>query len=179
MKNTFKTLMAVASLALLGAVSAQAQGQINFFTFNSGGVAGNLAFGRVSLPASLGGGLAGTPYVGQLYGGTAADSLSPIGALGNLNQGVINSGIVTVASIAPGSAYFYQLVVPGTAATLEGRSAVISTVLGGTRASDGAVFSVPQANAFTSFSLVAVPEPSVIALAIVGAGALILRRRKA
>lgn len=181
MKIKIKTLAVAVAMALVGVVGAQAQGQINFFTFNSG-VAPNpdpLQYGRVNLPATLGGGLASAPYTAQLYGGTSQASLAPIGSPVNLNQGVANGGIVTVSGVGAGTAYFYQLVVAATSQTLQTSSAIISVTLGGTPAGGGQPIAIPVANGFTSFALTptAVPEPSVIVLAAVGCGLVLLRRR--
>lgn len=174
MKLLQKIAVTVAVVAA-SSISALAQGQINFFTFNAG-TGDNTEFGRVfDIDGST---LLGNTFSGQLWGSTANDpgSFSAIGSAAPFNQGVINSGNVSVAGVVPGSTYFYQLRVPAGAANLETWSETIQVTLGGTQGSD--VFTVPQANGFQSFALTPIPEPSVIALAILGGGLLLFRRKK-
>jgi len=149
----------------------------------------------------------GPGYMGQLYVGSSAGSLGAIGtpvafnAAGssvNLGAGPINTEgfidsstiSVTGTSLKPGDSAFYELRAWKTSdgASYElaaanpnghiGSSLPISITLGGTGSgSPPPVFSA-TANTFASFAIVAVPEPSVIALGLLGGAALILRRRK-
>ena|SRR2546425_303182 len=172
------------------AVVCFGQGQINFFTFN----AQNANLGHVYSDPAKTMGLDGS-YFGQLLGGTSASSLSPIGSpvsfLSGAAAGIINSGIVAITGTSPGDTYFYALAAwasaggatyaaalaaPATSFLTDSRvvGTPIQVTLGGTGPSG--VVPVPTANAFNSFSLV--PEPSTIVLGLLGAGALLFRRRK-
>ena len=54
----------------------------------------------------------------------------------------------------------------------------VSAPLGGTPAGGGLPITTPNMIGLTSFNLTIVPEPGVIALGVLGLGALLLRRRK-
>jgi hypothetical protein len=183
--------IALAFVAILGLTTvAFGQGQINFFTFNN-----NTLFGQVYLPGT-------TESVNNLFSAqlavssTANGVFAEIGSVGDFagggpgNPSAVNVGNINVTGFDAGQTVFYKLLVwndaagasytaaSGSPSGIVGTSQAVSVVLGGTPPGGGAGIPVPIANGFTSFALAAVPEPSVIALGILGAAAVILRRRK-
>jgi hypothetical protein len=186
-----KTASIVAVLAASSLV-LQAQGVINFFTFNN-----TAGLGRIYTDTTLTT-QAGTGYFAQLYGAPVNDTslfLPMVGAasgtgIDELGSGVGNFGNVK-ATQSPtreaGTTFFYQVAAWTGGATLAdaflnttsgkvGFSQVIQVTLGGTFGTD--TFTVPQANGFANFGLTPVPEPSVVALGVLGALVLLFRRRK-
>jgi hypothetical protein len=182
MKKYIKILaIAISCIGLTSA--AFAQGQINFFTFNATTSLGQV-FSTAGVPA-------GGTYVGQLYGGLTNDraTFTAVGTSSVFasNSGYINSGIVNVAGTFGGQTFFYELRVwdSALASSLEtqatgrgGISSVASLVLGGTPSGGGTPVPVSNANGFQTYTLAPVPEPSTIALGILGAGSLLFLRRK-
>jgi len=127
--------------------------------------------------------LAGTGYMAQLYAGATADSLAAVGdALPfrtGTGAGYINtSGIDptrTINAVTPGATAFIKVVAWNVATpAIKGESTVFSLATGG-----GSIPPGPPANlvGLTSFSLI-IPEPSTIALGLLGAAMLLLRRRQ-
>lgn len=184
MKTLMKALC-FAALLMVSASASAADGQINFFTFNGDTSRGQVFdTGGAPLPG-------GSTYLGQLYGSTSSNpnsfvSLdSPASVAGS---GYFNDGTVLATGVSPGTSFFYQLRVWNSAAGgsfeaasiapngIIGSSQVINVTLGGTEGAN--VFTVPQANGFLSFQLAAVPEPSTIALGVLGGLVLLFRRRK-
>lgn len=184
MKKQIKTLV-VAAGVLLAVSAANAQGTFNFLTFNAAP-----ELGVVSVDT---GGLAGALYSGQIFGSSSSTDPGAFVAFGNVGtfittaggpQGVINGGAQTVAGIGAGtvvnvvlrawdtaSGSYEQALLTGTS----GQSQVFQITLGG----GSPPLASQNVNAFSNFTLTTVPEPSVIALAILGAGALYFRRKKA
>jgi hypothetical protein len=148
---------------------------------------------------------AGTDFFAQLYAapGTAAESaLLPVGSPVNLRTGA-NAGYVqttgtstatgttvnpsvTVTSVSGGpatvqlrawSSAFATYDAAVTANAAAGKSALLT--LSATGAPNGAP-PTPDVNltGLQGFTLSGVPEPSTIALGLIGAGALLIRRRK-
>lgn len=171
-----KNLIVAAAVGLV-AVGASAQGQFNFTNFSPPGV---------DAPIFDAGGvtkLAGNAYWAQAYVGTDAASLAPVGAAVNFLEG-------------DGAGYFFG---PALATTFAGKTQVLVQVraweaakgntydaakaAGGKYGSSESVSVVvavapdlpPDLVGLKSFSLV--PEPSVMALGVLGAAALLLRRR--
>lgn len=175
----------IASLAcVLATFTALAQGTINFNNF----------VGSIDAPVFNVDGvtrLAGNAFMAQLWAGPAAGSLAPIGAalpffsLASGGAGYIdsNAGATdrSIGTVAPGAIAFVQVrawsVATGAdwnSAGIRGQSSTLQITTGGA----GNPPSLPaDLTGLTSFNLV-VPEPSTIVLGLLGAGALLLRRRK-
>lgn len=180
MKKALLTLACV-----MAAVSAFAQGQINF---------GNRVPGSVEakITDAAGNGLSGTGFSAQLWAGPAGASESQLVPVPNslvsfrtgAAAGYITSGAVTVPGIAVGSTGVFQVrawdnaggtITSWEAASNKGASALItSAALGGVPAS-GPPVTPPDLVGLQPFSI---PEPSTIALGVLGAAALLFRRRK-
>jgi len=178
-----KKFLAIAAV-VAATIAAQAQGTINFANRVSGSI-------DAKVLVTDGSALAGTGFLAQLYVGSSASSLAAVGspvpfrtgaAAGYVTSSVVTTGLAggATASVAlrawdasTGASY--------EAAKTKGSSAVLSIVLGGA----GSPPSLPaDLTGLTGFSLAGsapvgnVPEPSTIALGVIGAGALFLRRRK-
>jgi hypothetical protein len=174
-------------VCLVAAVSALAQGQVNF---------GNLApASGVNAPVFLSDGitrLSGPVFQAELLAGPDAGSLTPRAATGFLTgggAGYINGGTVTLAGIPGATAAFIQLRVWDTtkgatyalaqASGLNdayGFSSVFSVITG----NPAAVPPGTPANlvGLTSFNMQIVPEPSTFVLAGLGLASLLLFRRR-
>ena len=182
-----KLLTAVAFC--LAAQFAYSQGTV---VFNNRDLANGID-ARIFLP---GGTAAGSSIVVQLWGSAPGGSLAAIGAAVPLRDGAgagyINStgqdltraisGVAAGAaaqvqirawSIADGATYAAASLVNG---ALIGSSAILNL------SSTGGAGSPPSLPApligLQGFTMTVVPEPSVIALAVIGAGALLLRRKR-
>jgi len=177
-----KLLIALA--AVLVTVASYGQGTVNF---------GNLG-GGVNAPVLLGttGHGPGPDYVAQLFlqqgnNYTALTPTSPFRAAGTGAQAVLDQYFTTVSGltvpgVATGSpatfvvrAYksSYGSFDAAKAAGEFGESAPVTTTGLG-----GGINLPPNLTGLTGFSITQVPEPSVIALGVLGASALLLRRRK-
>lgn len=172
-----KNLIVAAAVGLV-AVGALAQGQFNFG--NRVTVAGIDA--KVFRPDGVTP-LAGADYWAQAYVGTTPDSLAPVGSPVNFRTGAaagyISSTIVTVPGKPGGTqvwvemrawqagANSYEAAVDG--GLLFGKSDPVQLTLA------EAPNTPPDMVGLKSFSLV--PEPSTMALGLLGAAALLLRRR--
>jgi len=183
-----KKLVLVGVISLVGVSSVFAQGTIDFR---------NRITGTLDVPVYLNGVggmlLSGANFLAQLYYGTTATSLTPITDLASpfrtgAGAGYWNAGADStriLAGIPAGSPAFLQVRawdstfgatydVAKAAGGLWGDSnvfQVLATGGGGTPAASPAFMTGMQ-----SFTLV--PEPSTIALGILGAVALLFRRRK-
>jgi hypothetical protein len=177
----------IASLAcVLATFSALAQGTINFNNFVPPGI--DAPIFDVNGTTRL----AGNAFMAQLWAGPSAASLAPIGAaLPFFSQASGGAGYIdssagptdrTVGTVAPGAIAFVQVRAWSVASGVDWNSAGIrgqSSTLQITTGGAGSPPSLPaDLTGLTSFSLAVIPEPSVIALGLLGAGALLLRRRK-
>ena len=180
-----KKLIAIAAV-VVATIAAQAQGTINFA--NRGAFAANGTDAKV-LGVS-GAPLDGAGFMAQLYVGASASSLAAVGspvpfrtgaAAGFVSASTVTTGLAggAAASVAM-RAWDASTGANYDAATTRGSSAVLSVVLGG----GGSPPAVPVDLAgLAGFSLAGagpanIPEPSTVALGLIGAGALFLRRRK-
>lgn len=173
-----KSLIVAAAVGLV-AIGALAQGQITV---------GNRVTGKVDAPITDDKGvkLDGAAYLAQAYVGKTADSLAPVGAALPFRTGAaagyITSTATTIANAPDGTPLFVQLkawaAAGGTsyeAAYAAGKLAGFSNIVPVTAAEAP---NLPQPMVgLTSFALAAIPEPSILALGMLGAAALLLRRR--
>lgn len=171
-----KKLIVAAAVGLV-AVGALAQGQFNFG--NRVTVAGIDA--KVFKPDGVTP-LAGADYWAQAYVGTSLDSLAPVGSPVNFRTGAaagyISSTIVTTPF--PGGTTVWVEMRAWEAGANSYEAAVASGKLfGKSNAIQLTVAEAPNTPpdmvGLRSFSLV--PEPSTMALGLLGAAALLLRRR--
>jgi len=170
-----KLILTVA--AVMVSVAAFAQGQITFNNRVTGVVDARVTFAD---GANAGQGV-GVGYTAQLFGGADAANLTALNPSTTFRtssaaaQGYVNGVVVDVPGIAPGLNATVVMRVFDSANAQVGQSTPISITLGGG--------TLPPANltgmqAFTVGGVVVIPEPSTIALAALGVGALLLRRRK-
>jgi len=178
-----KIIVAAALLSAL--VSANAQGVVALKNIGSG------ANGTVNAPvftdATLTTRLAGAGFSAQLWAGADANSLAPVGAVVSFNTAALAGYFASTPNVA----------IPGIAA---GGTATVQVRAwdnaGGTITSYDNALNRGFSNTLTvglvdannpavntlvglqSFGLTVVPEPSVIGLAIAGAGILFLRRKR-
>jgi hypothetical protein len=183
--------------ALLVAVSSFAQGQLNFSNRVLPDVDAIVTYaGDSALPA----GPAGSGFWGQLLAGPVGGALAPIGApvefRNDVRIGYITAGgAVSVGTVAPGSDASVQMVAwhkslgndyaAAVAANQGGvgASSIFTVTTGGA----GSPPSLPAnlvakagtTPAFAAFSVsTLVPEPTIAALGLLGAGLLMIRRKK-
>jgi len=176
MKKTLTTIMLAAGLA----IGAYAQGTVAFNNLNGS-----------AIPVTYN----GTPYDGvftvEFWGGSSAGDLVLLGStVGNFGGGIFyNADDIAIPGVPlggtatllinawTGSFANYAAALQSTDGTvLVGTSGIFTNPTGGTGAPPG-----PGANLdnFTGIALVPVPEPSMLALAGLGAaGMSIFRRRK-
>jgi hypothetical protein len=138
--------------------------------------------------------LAGTAYLAQLYAGASASTLAAVGdALPfrtGAGAGLINPTGVdttrTIPGLAAGSQAFVQIRAwdAATGSTYEaalaaGGATGFSSTLTVTTGNAGSPPSLPaDLVGLQGFSLQVIPEPSTLALGILGAALLVIRRRK-
>lgn len=171
-----KLLTIAACFCALSALNAYAQGSIAF---------GNRVAGVVDAPVFDVGGakLAGPDAYAQLYAGPSATALAPVGSpvafRTGAGAGYFPTTATSVGTVAPGGQAYIQVKAwqgaAGSsfeAAAIKGEGNVFTVTTGGA----GSPPSLPaNLTGLTSFTLV--PEPSIIALGLLGAAALMLRRR--
>ena len=181
-----KKLLIVAC-ALLAAAAAHAQGTVNF---NNRATASGVNAPIFDVDGTTR--LAGTGFSAALYGGaagSAANSLTLVGAALNFRTGtaagfvVVGENSRAIPGVIAGNQAAVQIRAWDSAATSwedavarglkHGESGVLNLATGGTGVPAGPPTDLVG---LQSFSLV--PEPSSLALAGIGAAALLLRRRK-
>jgi len=175
-----KSLMILA--CVVASLTAYAQGTVNFSNL---GVGLNAPIFDTDGTTRL----AGNNYTAELLVGATASSLQPVNVTANFLSGgaagYFQGGVKALQGFAGGSRPFFQVRVwdnrtGSSFDTALNRNASGVLQFSGPLGDPGA--SPPTTPAtlagLQSFSLVVVPEPSTIALAILGAGALLLRRRK-
>lgn len=185
-----KKLLTLAAV-LATSLSIQAQGTVNFANRVAGGVLSAPIF-------DVGGtvGLAGTAFFAQIYAGPAGTADAALTAQGSpvtfssnaALAGFVNASTVTITGVAPGGtarvivkAWESSFATFAAAVAGNGKNGSSTSFdvgpLGGTPAS-GPPLTNPNLIGLTQFSLTQVPEPGTLALGVLGAAALFLRRRK-
>lgn len=183
-----KLLLAI--VAIGASVGVLAQGTVNFDT--SFAALGGPIPGLPIYDADGTTPLSGDSAWAQLYAGPDAGSLAPIGAAVNFLTGdfagIIAAGTRAIPTVAPGAAAIIDVRAWEAAGGASYEAALAGGFKVGANSLGGGTFSVLTGGAgtppslpanlvgFQSFSLV--PEPSTTALGILGAVALLLRRRK-
>jgi hypothetical protein len=178
-----KTLL-LCGLALAMAGSMYGQGQVTLI--NSATTA--ITVGGTNAPTTLGGGLT----VG-LYGGPSGaleSALTLVGTGSFIAPGRYNGGTVTIPTVAGGANATMQVrawsgvsyaAALTTAGAFAGKSALWTQTLGGPSPTPpNPITGVPGVNGFalTQTAGPVIPEPSTIALGLLGLGALALFRRR-
>jgi hypothetical protein len=169
-----KVIIALASLVV--AVSAYAQGTVVFNNRIPGVVDAKVTFNGAGVGAGFTAELLAGPNANQLVAlkPTAAFRTSPDAALGYITA---PADALVVPNVAPGgTATIVMRAFNGAtfdSSSIRGQSAPITVTLGGA----GTPPSLP-ANLVGLATFALVPEPSTIALGVLGAAALLLRRRK-
>jgi len=175
-----KLILAVA--AVMVSVAAFAQGVV---VFNNR--VGTDVNARVLLADGSG---AGAGFTAQLYGGkegTAAGALAALTPSTTFRtssaaaQGYVNSVNVAIPGVAPGAkAAIVMKAYNGAdfaSSSIKGESNLITVTVGGDNLPPTNLVGL-QGFTLAGGAVPEIPEPSTIALAVIGAGALLLRRRK-
>lgn len=187
MKNTFLKFLATAALAFASVSGLQAaDGEITFFTANADTSKGRIF--QVDGVTRLNSTFLGQLYVSDSLNGTYLALGTPVAWSGSGN---INSSTFSIAGTTPGvTTYFYKVAAwtASSGATFEqaltassglaGISAGTQITLGGTVTTPAPGVITANANTFSNFSLAAVPEPTTVALAVMGGLGLLARRRR-
>jgi len=203
MKKFISLLSASAFLVVAGGIAnAQTDGQFIFQTFEIDSMTGapksdHLIFQTDGTTRAFGPNIVARVYAGStadfsamMAQGPGAVALLPSGTGG---EGFVeatsqaNGGLIGVSGTVPGNSVFYSIAAWDSttgstfdSATIRGNSTPVSIDLGGTPAV-GAAIPVLNVNTFASFQLqdvAMVPEPSTVALGIIGGLALLMRRRR-
>lgn len=187
-------LKALLLVGILSALPALGQGTLTFLNTATGtGVTG----GSPVTDGVGGARLAGTGFWTQLYssttqGGTYTAIGTPVNFRTGAAAGFVNVSTVAVPGSAPGSSAWIQMRAWEGAAgsSFESVSAVSGKVgsslaisvgpLGGPDPAGGTPFTAPNLTGLQGFAIVGgvIPEPSTVALGLLGAAGLLIRRRK-
>lgn len=170
----------IAMAALLVSVSAYGQGQVVFNNRVVGSVVAQVTLTGTATGIQDGVGATSAKWEAQLFGGPAAAGAGGLEALlpkttfrTGAGAGFVVATDVTLPKVAPGASAAIQMRATTTDGFGSGNSKVFNVTLGGGLN--------PPANlvGLEAFSATYIPEPSTIALGILGAaGLLALRRRK-
>lgn len=183
-------LKALMTVGMLMALPVMGQGTLNFAT--TGSAVGGA--GAKVVDAALPNGVTGANYFAQLYYSTTENGtytaipLSITGFRTGAAAGFVVAKQVAVPGQLPGTSAWIQMRAWEGAAgssyesTLgSGKTGISNNILvnnlGGTPAG-GLPLTDPNLTGLTGFSIAVVPEPSTIALGLLGAAGLFLRRRK-
>jgi len=176
MKTVLLTLLAFGS-----AMNTFAQGTVNFANVGVGLNAPIFLSDMTTKVPSSG-------FTAELLASDSSATLASVATTGFLPSapGYFNGGPVTIASVAPGAFGFFEVRVFATASgsfaaaqaanlpNTWGQSPVFQVVTGGVGSPP-----TPPATLTTlpAFSLIFLPEPSVLALVALGSASLLIRRR--
>lgn len=173
----------IALAALMVTAAAYGQGLVSFQNRQTG-----VVDARVLLPDGTG---AGVGFTAQLMGGAAGTAVDKLVALTPTTtfrstsaaaQGYVNPLDVTVPGVAAGAqATLIMRAFNGASydsSLIRGQSGPITVGLGGIPAGGGPPLTSPVLAGMGSFTLQIIPEPSTIALGVLGAAVLLFRRRK-
>lgn len=182
-------LKALLLIGMVAALPALGQGTLNFATV------GSAVGGTGAKVTDAGVGVTGANYFAQLYY-SATETGSYTAIPDSLNTfrtgaaaGYVNAKQVAVPGVGPGVNVWIQMRAwEGAAgssyegvAAAQGKVGISNNInvgpLGGTPAG-GLPITDPNLTGLTGFALVAVPEPSTIALGLLGVAGLLIRRRK-
>lgn len=193
MKKFLTTLSAAALLIGFGDSARAANGQLNFETFDSQDLANHLVFLTDGTTKVQGPGIVGRIFIGSTadfgamntIGNGAAPFLTGGGA-GFIDASVANAGLITSTGFDSGQSIFYSLAAWDNStgdgsfgdSLLRGNSVPVMINVGGTLANGDPGPVAPTLNTFANFNLEVVPEPSTVALGVIGGLALLMRRRK-
>jgi hypothetical protein len=185
--NSIKKAVVTAIVVAATTTASRADIQLNANNFNNNTALGIIYDIGGLTPLGAGG------FV-QVFAGPAGATFAQLVAVGNAiallsgpSAGYINPAQVvslTSSTLFGGQSGVYQLrawkggTAYGVGNTANGVSAITTITFGGTPQGGGPGAFVPDTNLHPSFALTAVPEPSVLALGVIGAAGLLLRRRK-
>jgi len=189
-----KLALAILVVCLTSGVGSYAQGTVNFANLGAGPPAFNA---QVHLD-TVTGPLAGAGYMAQLLLVATGGSLTPVGAVANFigvaAPGYFNGGVVTVSQVAPGATGTFEVFAWDGASGQATYAAALAawnagSIHGGYSLPAGGVTITtggggnpagPPAGlvGLQPWAVTIVPEPSTIALGIIGGLAMLLRRRK-
>ena len=187
--------LAIMAAAVFATVNIYAQGTVNFSNIGGGGVTNSLTGARV---------VTGATFMVQLYyapdsaSAPADDLLMPLSGVATIGPlaGIYSGGVRTAPVTPPGASAWFQVRAWEAAFGTSYEAALANgQAVGGRLALTGKsnTFKVntadptliPPENAASliaaglqGFTINAVPEPSVIGLGLLGAGALLLLRRR-
>jgi len=172
MRLMFSTVLA---MSILGStLNASGQRQVTFNNRVAGVVDARVTFAD---GPNAGQGV-GAGYTAQRFGGADVASLTALNPATTFRtssaaaQGYVNGIVVDVPGIAPGNKATVVMKVFDSTGFKAGESAPITITLG------GGVLVPANLEGMQPFTATIIPEPSTIALAALGLGALLLRRRK-
>lgn len=139
--------------------------------------AGSISGINLGAPVSGPNGQLGATAMGQFYIGADENSLAPFGSPANfLGGGLINAGVITATGTVALQLRAWEGASSFDTASVRGSSSVISVTASEAPAPPTSLSG--QLTAFTITDQGVIPEPSTIALGLLGAAALFLRRRK-
>lgn len=186
MKKTYTLIVAT----MLAAGSAFAQGAFGTISLNNYDSGKGIFLGNLNTPAPAG-------TIVDVLSGASASSLTPVLSTGpgNPNRYVITAGDINANGAGTGSFFDYGTgittgIAPSTSGTIvvrawTGAATYDAATIRGSLQFTQTVGTNPAAPNLPSpavlampSTLIMVPEPSAIVLGILGAGALLLRRRK-